>query len=96
MSDVLKMVEEALVHVMADAYDYDSEEISSALTALRGVEWRPIAEMAAWEEDPVTVGQWCGDRWCRDTWQHQLSAVEAGYTHFCRPILPAPPKREVE
>ena len=69
----------------------------AALTALRGLEWTPIAEMAELEKEPVYVCIAGYPAWVsRFTIVSKKRAVKAGYTHFCRPILPTPPKREVE
>jgi hypothetical protein len=104
MSEVLKQVEAAL-EIAEDrlgGVDHWSEpeveeQMSAALTALRGLEWKPIAEMERCEEDGVWVGKWGPRGWIMDYPAcSQPHAVKRGYTHFCRPILPTPPKREVE
>ncbi len=99
MSDVLKIVEEALVagldlHIHDDNPDAVEQRIRAALTALRGLEWRPIAEMKEYEEPEAVVGQWSGDKWITMAINYKDSARAGGWTHFCRPIMPTPPKRE--
>ncbi len=75
----------------------DLKAARAALTALRGLEWKPIAEMERFEDDGVWVGKWGLIGWTTDyPFCSQPHAVNCGYTHFCRPILPTPPKREVE
>lgn len=79
---------------------------AAALTALRGMKWRPIAEMEEGDEFNQSTslgrwGLWCGqppERWCLGNCGHmsKSEAIKSGYTHFCRPVLPTPPKREVE
>ena len=131
MSDVLKMVEEALevLEVGRIGERPDGKHIclsrecfaglaagctiedfghvdtcpwakrDAALTALRGLAWKPLEEM---EETGVQVvcGKWVkwGGKWqwitC-DGWVNKKAAQMSRYTHFCRPILPAPPTREV-
>lgn len=94
MSDVLKQVEEALVHVFTDAYDYDSEEISAALTALRGLEWKEIAELDDSGHQPFYAGRWLDGEWDWSILRSRSFSMACGYTHFYRPVLPTPPKRE--
>jgi hypothetical protein len=102
VSDTLKMVEEALERARqqfgSHAGESQNEEMcEQALTALRGMEWKPIAEMERFEDDGVWVGKWGSIGWTTDyPFCSQPHAVKNGYTHFCRPILPTPPKREVE
>jgi len=78
---------------------------SAALTALRGLEWKPIAEMEDDSDNDYYVGRWGifsgGFRWeqalCPGISPYaKPRLIERGYTHFCRPILPTPPKREVD
>jgi hypothetical protein len=72
-------------------------QITAALTALRGLEWKPIAEMAKTEPVVCIVGGYQhGSQFETASFYSGLFAAECGYTHFCRPILPTPPKREVE
>jgi hypothetical protein len=97
--EVLKMVEEALVAVDIYApYGTLAEKATAALTALRGLGWRPIAEMAEFEPAGVRIGYLgVGDMWVMAPYmEYRRGAVASTYTHFCRPILPTPPKREVE
>ena len=76
----------------------DLRAAAAALAALRGLAWKPLEEM---EEKGVQVvcGKWMkrGGKWqwitC-DGWVNKKAAQMSGYTHFCRPILPSPPKRE--
>ncbi len=69
----------------------------SALTSLRGLEWRPIAEMERLETYEVVCGAYSiTGEWVMTRFQTAKAAIGLGYTHFCRPILPTPPKREVE
>ena len=108
MSNVLKMVEEALVNLHSFAaphnrvtdepwaqmeYDY-----TAALTAIRGLEWKPLSEAPCGSLRGYVLGMYE-----QGAWQKYLpsslergDALALGWTHFCRPILPAPPKREVE
>jgi hypothetical protein len=77
-----------------------SDKTDSALTALRGLEWKPIDSDMVFTEK-VSVGKWFKllNRWkwvTSDGWQSLKAAKMGGYTHFCRPVLPTPPKREVE
>jgi hypothetical protein len=99
--DVLKQVEEALVEIADDGIENSRDRrtllAQAALTALRGLEWKPIAEMEEIENDPVYVCIAGDPAWVsRFTVVSKKRAVKAGYTYFCRPILPTPPKREVE
>ena len=106
MSDVLKQVEEALVEAQLQI-DYlhrkfqptatgeaVNAKCAAALTALRGLEWKPIAEMADHEQFDVMIGKWIGNTWSSCAVTYKSAATNNGYTHFCRPILPTPPKRE--
>jgi hypothetical protein len=79
------------------------EQILAALTALRGLEWKPVTEMG---DERYMKGAW-GGCWQQNilghwTWRigcqvpDKTYAEMCGYTHFCRPILPTPPKREAE
>ena len=102
MSDVLKQVEEALVEIADDGIENSRDRrtllAQAALTALRGLKWRPIAEAPDGSLRGYALGM---DE--HGAWQKYLpssleraDAVALGWTHFCRPILPTPPKREVE
>ncbi len=101
MSDVLKQVAEALMMACGTfrshaGEEQRAEECSVALTALRGLEWKPIAEMGKFEHDGVRIGYWIGDQWfVAEYTVYKLDSVPSCYTHFCHPILPTPPKREV-
>ncbi len=72
------------------------EQILAALTALRGLEWKPLGEWDDSERQQAYVGYWQGDKWNTNMLSSRLFAMACGYTHFCRPLLPTPPKREVE
>lgn len=87
-------------------YDGYFEECRSALVALRGLAWLPVewALIADMPEDggiKCFVGRWVkhGRKWewlTSEGWGNKKAARRSGYTHFCRPTLPTPPKREVE
>jgi hypothetical protein len=100
--DVLKMVEEALVMACGTFRSHAGEEqrayeCTAALTALRGLAWKPIAEMANPEPMTCRVGRYLeSGAWDMNDLRNGTYAAACGYTHFCRPILPTPPKREVE
>jgi len=100
--DVLKQVEEALVMACGTFRSHAGEEqrveeCYAALTALRGLGWKLIAEMEEIEKEPVYVCIAGDPAWVsRFTIVSKKRAVKAGYTHFCRPILRTPPKRKVE
>ena len=104
MSDVLKQAEEALDGLLSigkrdltnPKYDGYFEECRSALSALRGLAWRPIAEMDEFEDPEVVIGQWSGSEWVTVAINYKESARAGGWTHFCRPILPTPQTREME
>ena len=112
MSDVLKMVEAALGEAQLQI-DYlhrkfqptatgeaVNAKCDAAITALRGLAWKPLEEMDEYIGSPgVVVGarSECGGHWEVIGGVHSKSLALAHHaTHFCRPILPAPPKREVE
>ena len=103
MSDVLKQVEDALEDLLPPTRDVLTEPEQrgyAALNALRGLEWKPIDSDMVFTEK-VSVGKWFKllNRWkwvTSDGWQSLKAAKMGGYTHFCRPVLPTPPKREVE
>ncbi len=102
MSDVLKMVEDALEMACGTFRSHAgeerrAEECAAALTALRGLEWRPIAEAPHnAPRNGVVFGKWvAGKEVTEIAWSREY-AIRRGYTHFCSPILPTPPKREVE
>jgi len=106
--DVFKQFEEALVIACGTfrshaGEEQRAEECAAALIALRGLEWKPVAEMG---EERNMKGAW-GGCWQQNilghwTWRigsqvpDKTYAEMCGYTHFCRPILRTPPKREVE
>lgn len=73
------------------------QRCAAALTALRGLTWKPIAEMEAPEPTTCRVGRYLeSGAWDMNDLRNGTYAAACGYTHFCRPILPTPPKREVE
>jgi hypothetical protein len=81
-------------------------EALSALRANRGAgEWMPIAELPNESDDEFYVGGWFtvahGHRWQQALCAHiskgaRERLIGRGYTHFYRPILPPPPKRDAE
>jgi hypothetical protein len=100
--DVLKQVEAALEEIADDGIENSRDRrtllAAAALTALRGLGWKPIEEMGENDKDVV-----CGKymklyrKWewmTNGGWGNKKAAQMSGYTHFCRPILPTPPKRE--
>jgi hypothetical protein len=100
--DVLKQVEEALemacgIFRSHAGEEQRAEECTAALTALRGLEWRPMAEMEEFEPTGVRVGFNGEVSWVMAPYLvTRPDEVPKMYTHFCRPILPTPPTREVE
>jgi len=102
VSDVLKIVEEALVesiHRMKMGGLVPCAEAHAALTALRGLEWRPIADYPKDVCCGVMIGKIESDGNWNQFFAAQLSkqkVIELGWTHFCRPLLPTPPKREAK
>ena len=103
---MLEIIREALESSVYKPGEVSREKCSEALTALRGLEWKPIAEMPDDSDEEHYVGGWfdsglLGIKWrqtsCPGVSQGSPGRLAArGYTHFCRPILPTPPKREVE
>jgi hypothetical protein len=84
-----------------DAQACNEWHVKKALTALRGLEWRP------WEWRPIdeapdgvkldVVGchhPGTTKGWLRGSGYYKSEAVQTGFTHFC--ILPTPPPQEVE
>ena len=70
---------------------------AAALAALRGLGWKPIEEMERLETYEVVCGAYTiTGEWVMTRFQTANAAIGLGYTHFFRPLLPAPPKREVE
>ena len=98
MSDVLGMVEEALEDLlpsMREALSEPERRGYSALTALRGLAWRPLLDLDDTNHKLFYAGRWLDGEWDWNILHSRAFAMACGYTHFCRPILPAPPKREV-
>jgi len=101
--DVLEQIKQALqdgkdaVHSEYCGYRCGErcQQLDAAQTALRGLEWKPIEEMESLGQE-VLVGKWHKGLWVyeRTFDSHKQFTAKIGYTHFCRPILPTPPKRE--
>lgn len=72
------------------------EQICAALTALRGLQWLPIAELDDSDGQTFYAGRWRDGEWDWNIRHSRAFAMACGYTHFCRPLLPQPPQREVE
>jgi hypothetical protein len=98
--DVLKQVAEALVMACGTfrshaGEEQRAEECAAALAALRGLEWKPMAEMEAFEPQGVRIGYHGLVSWVMAPYiAYRRGEVTSIYTHFYRPILPTPPKRE--
>ena len=98
--DVLKQVEEALEIARqqfgSHAGESQNEEMcEQAIAALRGLEWKPVAEMEAFEPQGVRIGYHLIVSWVMAPYiAYRRGEVTSIYTHFYRPILPTPPKRE--
>jgi len=77
--------------------DQGGDFARAALAALRGLEWKPLSELGTTNPGLVTVGRWLGEKWVTEEFNCYADIIAGlGYTHYTRPILPTPPKREVE
>jgi hypothetical protein len=94
---MLEIIREALEAAMYRPGDESAEKCREALTALRGLDWKPMAELEAFEPQGVRIGYHGIVSWVMAPYiAYRRGEVTSTYTHFCRPILPTPPKREVE
>lgn len=101
MQDALKLAEEALEALRprgkTNRVDL-MQQAGEALTAIRAARaewgWRPIAEMAEIELEPVRIGYYGPLSWVVASYSVQRpTEVVSKYTHFYRPQLPPPPTR---
>ena len=94
----MEIIREALEAAIYKPGAESQEKCREALKALRGLEWKPIAEMDEYIGSPgLVVGarSECGGHWEVIGGVHSKALALAHHaTHFCRPILPTPPKRE--
>lgn len=99
---------DAMVHAtqdLADSKDWEEAQTArksfegkqaSALTTLRGLEWEELQfTPTKWDGAGASIGKWENGKWMV---VHGIAfastAHEMGFTHYCIPILPTPPKRE--